>query len=186
MIRLYSLRKVDAILKDLSPLADRAAADYGIPAACIRAMLYRETKEIDLFDVAADTAVLLGLFGRDDCSTGYAQIFSRVAIRALGFAEENGIERASRFGFDRALSDRDPADVRAVWLRLYRDREFNLRMGTLNLLAAAQEAVGSFDYAGLSPEEMKRAFSRYNANTRTVTAYGEEVFEYYLRFQNAR
>lgn len=186
MVLLYSPKKVDAILSELSPFVDRAALDYGIPGACIRAMLYRETKEIDLFDAAADMAVLFGLFGRDDCSTGYAQIFSRVAIRALRFAEDKGIERAARFGFDHALSDRDPADVRAVWLRLYRDREFNLRMGTLNLLAAADEAVGSFDYAAMSPEEMKRAFSRYNANTRAVTSYGEEVFGYYLRFQNAR
>ena len=186
MIRLYSPKKTAAILKKLSPLIDRTAEEYRIPGDCVRAMLYRETKKIDLFDVAADKAVLFGLFGRDDSSTGYAQIFSRVAIRALGFAEERGIERAARFGFDHALSDGDPADVRAVWLRLYRDTEFNVRMGALNLLAAADEVVGSFDYAAMSSEEMKRAFSRYNAGTRSVTSYGEEVYEYYLRFQNNR
>ena len=31
-----------------------------------------------------------------------------------------------------------------------------------------------------SPEEMKKVFSRYNANTRKITAYGEEVYNYYL------
>ena len=179
MLRLYPPQKTEKILSRLSPLIDRISADYGVPAACIGAVLYREMTEMDLWDTAADLAVLF--FRRADSSTGYAQIFGRVAVRALAFADARGIETWERMGFERPLSDSDPGDVRRMWLRLHRDMEFNLRMGTLNLLAAADEVVGRTDFSGMSPDEMKRAFSRYNASTASVTKYGEAVYGQYLR-----
>jgi len=183
MLRLFSPKKTEEILARLSPLIDRISGDYDVPAACIRAVLYREMTEIDLWDPAADLAVLL--FGRADSSTGYAQIFGRVAVRALAFADARRIETWERMGFERPLSDADPADVRRMWLRLNREAEFNLRMGTLNLLAAADEVVGNTDFSGMTPDELKRAFSRYNASTSSVTGYGEAVYAYYLRFCGA-
>lgn len=182
MIRLYSDERTAAVIEELAPLIAETAADYGVPAACIKAVLFREIREIDMLDLMADAAVRLGLFGRNDSSTGYMQIFSRVAIRALDFAEARGIESAERLGVARPLSAEDPRDVRRIWLRLNRDRAFNLRMGTLNLLAAADEVVGSSDFTRFSPDEIKRAFSRYNSSSGKITAYGEETYGYYLRF----
>ena len=182
MFRLYSAEKTAAILDGLSPLVSRISSDYGIPSACVKAILYREIREIDVLDLAADAAVRHGWFGRTDCSTGYAQIFARVAIRALDFAEDRGLESAARLGVERPLSEKNPADVRRIWLRLNEESEFNLRMGTLNLLSAAEETVGTRDFAGMTPEQMKRAFSRYNSSSGAVTSYGEEAYGFYLRF----
>ena len=182
MIRLYSIEKTEAIIHELTPLIRKVSADYGVPEAAIAAVLYREIKEIDLLDLAADTAVRLGCFPKRDSSTGYMQIFARVAIRALRFAAEHGIEKPQRLGMPDGMSEENPADVRRMWRKLNRDCAFNLRMGTLNLLAAAAEIVGETDFAAMNADGMKRTFSRYNANTRSVTTYGEEVWGYYLKY----
>ena len=182
MIRLYTPQRVLALIRELSPFIGKISAEYGVPGECVKAVLYREMKEIDLLDAAADAAVRFGWFGKTDCSTGYAQIFSYVAIRALDFAEKRGIETAENLGIARPLSENNPEDVRRIWLRLNEDREFNVRMGTLNLLAAADEVVGNTDFPRFTEEELKKVFSRYNANTRRITAYGREVYGYYLRF----
>ncbi len=184
MIRIYSSKQVLSLIEKLAPLIRRIGGEYGVPEECVKAVLYREMKEIDLLDAAADAAVRFGLFGKKDCSTGFAQIFSYVAIRALDFAEGRGIETAENLGIERPLSEKNPEDIRRIWLRLNEDREFNLRMGTLNLLAAAEEVVGSTDFSRFTEEETKKVFSRYNANTRRVTAYGEEVYGYFLRFRS--
>jgi hypothetical protein len=186
MIRLYSEEKTEAILRELGPLIRQVSADYGVPEAAITAILYREIKEIDLLDLAADTAVRLGCFPKRDSSTGYMQIFGRVAIRALRFAAEHGIEEPARLGMPDGMDEENPADVRRMWRKLNRDREFNLRMGTLNLLAAAAETVGDTDFEHMNADGMKRTFSRYNANTRSVTSYGEEVWGYYLKYGGTR
>ncbi|MCR4906738.1 MAG: hypothetical protein K6A33_11735 [Clostridiales bacterium] len=182
MIRLYSPAKTEEIIQKLEPVIRQVSADYGVPGAAICAILFREIKEIDLMDAAADAAVRFGWFGRSDSSTGYMQIFGRVAIRALRFAQEHGIETPDRLGMPDGLDENVPADVRTMWLRLNRDTAFNLRMGTLNLLAAAHEAAGEADFGRLGADGMKRAFSRYNANTCSVTSYGEEVWGYYLKY----
>lgn len=182
MIRLYSVAKTEEIIQKLAPVIRQVSADYGVPGAAICAVLFREIKEIDLWDAAADTAVRFGWFGRSDSSTGYMQIFGRVAIRALRFARDHGIETPDRLGMPDGLDEDVPADVRKMWLRLNRDTAFNLRMGTLNLLAAAYETAGELAFSRLGEDGMKHAFSRYNANTRTVTSYGEEVWGYYLKY----
>ena len=182
MLRLYTLKRTAEIVAAMDPLIVRVSGEYGVPAACMRAVLFRGIREIDLMDAAADTAVRLGLFGRTDSSTGYAQIFSRTAIRALRFAEERGIETAESLGFSSLPSTDAAEDVRRMWLRLNRDRTFNLRMGTLNLLAAADEAAGETDFSRMTAEDLKRVFSRYNSSSCAVSSYGEEVYGLYLRF----
>ena len=59
-------------------------------------------------------------------------------------------------------------------------------MGTLNLLASAAETVGDTGFEHMNADGMKRTFSRYNANTRSVTSYGEEVWGYYLKYGGMR
>ena len=188
MIRLYSSKKAEKITESLSDILDQIERDYGVPAACMKAVLFREIKEIDLADLAADCIVrsrlLSRLAGRRDSSTGYAQIFAYVAINALNFAAEQGIENAQGLGLPAGfVSDpKNSEDIRIMWLKLNRDRAFNLRMAALNLLAASFEVNGHYDLAHSAPEELKKTFSRYNANTKRITGYGEEVYGYYLRF----
>ena len=186
MLRRYTPRRTEEIIASLYPLLDQIEKDYSVPAACMKAVLYREMTEIDLFDAAADLAVRLGwlgrLIGKNDSSTGYAQIFASVAARALRFAEERGIETAEGLGLKRSPSPEDPGDLREIWLRLNRDREFNLRLAALNLLSAAEEVTGRIDFSSYSPEEIQRIYTRYNGTVPHITPYGEEAYRHYLRY----
>ena len=42
---------------------------------------------------------------------------------------------------------------------------------------------GRSDVLSFSPEEIKRTFTRYNADVRSITQYGEKTFEYEREFQ---
>jgi hypothetical protein len=182
MFRLYSDKRAEAIIAAMDRDIEACAADYGVPAPCLKGILFREIREIDLMDAAADAAVRLGLFGRDDSSTGYAQIFARTAVNSLRFAEERGIETAEKLGLPPLPPGEDPGYRRAVWLRLNGDRTFNLRLAALTLLSAAHEAAGTTDFENMTAEDMKRAFSRYNSSSCAVSSYGEEVYRHYLRY----
>ena len=188
MIKLYSLKKTEKIIEEMEPAIRKASGDYHVPEAFIKAILYREIKEIDLVDAGVDVIVknrtLSKLFKRQDSSTGYAQIYGFVAVNALKFAQEHGLETAENLGFssDKDLSSRNAEDVRRMWLKLHQDPEFNLRLAVLYMLSAAYEVTGSMDFETFSEDDLMRVFSRYNANTREITAYGEEVFGYYQKY----
>ena len=188
MIKLYSLKKTEKIINEMEPAIRRASGDYHVPEAFIKAILYREIKEIDLADAGVDmivkSQVLSKLLHRRDSSTGYAQIYGFVAVNALKFAEEQGLEKAENLGFPPAneLSPKNTEDVRKMWLKLHQDPEFNLRLAVLNMASAAYEMTGSLDFSAFSDDDLKRVFSRYNANTKEINAYGKEVFGYYQRY----
>ena len=117
MLRLYRPAKAEKIIRCYSPWLDTLAERYGIPAACMKAVLRKEIADIDLFDPLADAMVAFnwlrydlktrlfrrqgaaadvppsgrGVFAKRDSSTGYAQIFAFVALRAVRFAEESGL-----------------------------------------------------------------------------------------------
>jgi hypothetical protein len=188
MFRLYTIKRTRRIVDSLSPLISRVARDYHVPVPLLKAVMFRETKEIDLFDLIADFVVNIRPFGsllnRTDSSTGYMQIFGYVGIKAINFAEKNHITTMSKLGLDAGhrLEPGNKDDVRMIWLRLHQDKEFNLRVAALNILAAADEVKGSRQLDTFSEEEIKRVFSRYNANTTKITAYGEEVYGYYQKY----
>ena len=71
-----------------------------------------------------------------------------------------------------------------MWRRLQRDRRLNIRTATLNLISAAEEMNGHTDFSRYTPEEYERMFTRYNANTRTVTPYGKETYRYFLKYND--
>lgn len=211
MLKLYSPRRAERYLTEYDGFIRSLAEKYAVPAACIKAVLFKEITDIDLLDIPADAAVRfywlryslrrrlrpgrppqqalprfrVGPFGKSDSSTGWAQIFSRVAIRALAFAEARGLTRRSDLGFawDGPMTADDPDLVRAMWRRLHRDRRFNVELGVLNLLAAAEERVGSLDLASFTPEELQRTFTRYNSASADISAYGKLTYGHYLRFR---
>ena len=212
MLRLYGVKKAEKLVAEYSPWIEAIAARYGIPAACMKAVLRKEIGDIDILDPLADVLVRfywlrcdlhrtlfrLGLvksrdpragghfFGKSDSSTGYAQIFARVAVSAAQYALSRHLEVEEdlapspdgRFTGD-SLRDREQ-----MWRALRRDKKYNIRMGMLNLIAAGEEVNGHTDFARYTPEEYKKMFTRYNANTRAITPYGEEVYQYYQQYIN--
>ena len=207
MLKLYSKKAAERIIRRLSPRIGEISARYSLPAPVIKAVLFREITGIDLFDPLADLLVRCnwlrvsltekpgtsgrrsgqgkGLFGKLDSSTGYAQIFAFVGIDAVNFALDRGFCTLESLGLppDRRPDRNDLRDLRYFWHRLKRQREFNLELASLNLLSAAEEVTGRINFGSYSPEELKRIFTRYNGTAKTVTAYGEAAYADYLRYQ---
>ena len=200
MIKLYSTKKTERILAEYADWIETVSERYAIPSAMIKAVLRKEIADIDLLDPVADSLVRFywlrrrlfgggaakrrGILGKRDSSTGYAQIFAYVASNAAGYALDRGLDNAAGLGLpeDRRPDRTNEDDLRAMWYRLKRDRKFNIQMGALNLLSAADEMNGHTDFARYTPDEFQRAFTRYNANTDRITAYGKEVYDYYLKY----
>ena len=184
MIRIYSSSRAERIIRKHSPWIRTVAARYKMPASVIQAILFQEMTQIDLWDLAADTAVRLGIFGKNDSSTGYAQIFGWVGVNAANFAVDLGLTDYDSLGIPSGhrLDPDDPADVRMVWKRLHGSRKANIEFAALNLLCAAREMTGRIDFASYDEEEMKLILTRYNADTRHVTPYGEAAYRNYVRY----
>ena len=206
MLKLYSPDKAEKIIEEYTPWIETVAGRYSIPAACLKAVLRKEIADIDLFDPLADALVAFNwsrrdlsraLFGREphqrgkilgklDSSVGYAQIFASTAIRAVDYALARGLDGEEGLGLapgERPDSD-SPADREKMWRRLNRDRKFNIQTAALNLISAGEEMNGHTDFSRYTREEYERMFTRYNANTRSVTPYGKETCGYFLRYND--
>ena len=203
MLKLYSEKAAERIIRRLSPRIGEISARYALPAPVVKAVLFREITGIDLFDPLADLLVRCnwlrvrlmrklglptrqgsGLLHKLDSSTGYAQIFASVGIDAVNFALDRGLCTPEALGLppNRRPDRDDPRDLRYFWRRMKRDTEFNLELASLNLLSAAREKTGRIDFDSYSPEELKQIFTRYNGTAKTVTAYGEAAYADYLRY----
>lgn len=185
MYKVISEKKAEKILQKYRDWICRIAERYEIPAAVIMAVLYREMTEIDWMDFAADLIVLTGLTSKKDSSTGYAQIFGYVGLNAVNFAVDKGMTDYHSLGIksNTRLDSGNQKDVRKIWKLLHRNQKANIEIATLNLLSAAEEMTGRIDFSGYSEEELKLILTRYNANVKHVTAYGEKVYQHYLRYQ---
>ena len=193
MLKLYSSKAAERILRTYRATIDAVAARYALPAPLIEAVLYTAITGLDLLDPLADLLVRIntrresgGLLGKRDSSTGYGQIFGFVAINAANFAVERGLTSYAALGLpERRLDPNDAADLRLVWTRLNREPEFNIEMSSLNLLCAAEEVTGRVDFSSYSPEELQRILTRYNGTLSYITPYGEKAYREYLRFAAA-
>lgn len=210
MLKLYSKKKARKIIDAYGDWINHVSETYSIPGAYIKAILYKEIIEIDLLDPLADLAVKTywaryglrkrlyqkglvkqaeprfrwGILGKRDSSTGYAQIFAYVAINAANFGLDRGIATYDLLGIrsDHRLSGGNLDDLRMMWRLLSKDRKANIALFSLNLISAAEEMNGHIDFDRYSEEEVKRTFTRYNANVRHITKYGEETYRYYLGY----
>ncbi|MBR1845750.1 MAG: hypothetical protein IJ792_04040 [Oscillospiraceae bacterium] len=210
MLKLYSKKKAKQMIETYSDWITHVSEMHSIPEAYIKAILYKEIIEIDLFDPVADFAVKTywaryglrkrlyqkglvkraeprfrhGILGKKDSSTGYAQIFAYVAINAANFGWDRGIATYDSLGIrsDHRLSGGNPDDLCMMWNLLSKDRKVNIALASLNLVSAAEEMNGHVDFDRYSEEEIKRTFTRYNANVRYITKYGEEAYRYYLGY----
>ena len=207
MKKLYSERQAERMVAGCGDWIHDLSRRYPIPEAVIKAIVYKELTEIDLLDIAADLAVMgywlrydlrgrlgfpdpapalrFGPFGKRDSSTGYAQIFAYVGINAINFALDRGLcdSAALKLPAGPRLSPERPEDLRGIWTRLHRDTAFNLELATLNLLSAAEEMTGQIAFDDYTPEELKLVLTRYNADVKHITAYGEAAYGHYLRYR---
>jgi len=199
MIHLYTEQQALQALERCDGEIGRICAECSLPPACLKSVLMMELTRMDILDPLADTVVAVNWLGAPllgsspntdsplqklDSSTGYGQIFSRVAIEAILFAREHGIPCAVLQDLPPALSPDNPGDLRLVWHRLRRDRVFNLSCAALNLLHCAWQMTGRLAFESYSPQEMKLIFTRYNADVKQITRYGEEAYAWYLRFSS--
>ena len=179
-----SSKKVERIIARFDEWIDTVSSRYGVPAAAIKAILYQEMTMMDASDLAADFVVRFFPRFKDDSSTGYAQIFGRVGLEAVNFAVDRGLAsyESLRLDVGHRLDPDNPADVRMIWLELHRDQKANIEAATLNLLMAANEMAGRTDFASFDDAELKLVFTRYNADVKRVTPYGERAFEHFKRY----
>lgn len=197
MLNLYSEENALSVLEENAAQIDDICGACGLPPAYLRAVLMMELTRMDILDPLADTVVAVNWLGAPllrpaaedknplrklDSSTGPGQIFSSVAIQAIRFARERGVSVAAIRDLRPELSEDDPEDLRLVWRRLKRDTAFNLSCAALNLLLCAWQMTGRVAFDSYSPQEIKLIFTRYNADVKHVTAYGEEAYAWYLRF----
>ena len=205
-MKLYSPNRAERILRSLDSDIEGICRMVHLPSAVLKAVLYKEITDIDFFDPLADAVVAFnwqrisllnhlpdlednqnksGFFRKFDSSTGYGQIFARTAILAIQFATTHGIITTETLGLGKGqtFSPDSPADVFEIWKKLHRERSFNLACSALNLLFAAWEMNGRITFENFSPDELKLTFTRYNANVRQITLYGEITYQYYLKYK---
>lgn len=184
MVQLISQHKATEILGEYDGHIRTVAKRYNVPSAIIKAILFQEMTTIDAMDPIADLAVLIGPHFKQDSSTGYAQIFGYVGINAINFAVDRGLATYESLGIasDHRLDPSNQDDVRTVWLKLHGDQKANIEIATLNIMAAADQMTGRVDFTSYSDDELKLVFTRYNADVKHVTPYGEQVFELYKTF----
>ena len=192
MLKLYSPKVAEKVLRRYDGTIREVSARYSLPAAFIDALLYTELVRIDILDPLADFVVRVNhrcgtsLLDKKDSSTGFGQIFGFVAINSANFAVEHGLADYASLGLpERRLDPADAADLFMVWKRLNREPDFNIEMSAINLIAAAEEVTGRIDFSGYTPDEIRRIYTRYNGTVPNVTPYGEEAYRHYLRYDAA-
>ena len=186
MMKTISSRRAEEIITKYSEWIDTVSNKYSIPAPAIKAILYVELIRIDVLDSVADIAVWSDLFAKKDSSTGYAQIFGSVGLKAVNFAVDRGLTDYEIIGLhtDHRLDAENQEDVRLVWDLLHTSPKANIEIGSINILCAADEMTGRTDFENFSERDYKLTFTRYNQNTREITPYGEEAYAHYLRYRD--
>ncbi|MBQ6479378.1 MAG: hypothetical protein IJI44_08475 [Erysipelotrichaceae bacterium] len=185
MIRIISDKEAEKTIKEYQDWISTVAERYRVPSAVIKAILFTEMTRMDILDSLCDWIVETDLFSKKDSSSGYAQIFAYVGIKAVNFALDEGITdyRKLRISSNHRLDGSDPDDIRLMWNLLRHDPKANIEIATLNLLCCAKEMTGSMDFSRFSENDLKLVLTRYNAATDHVTAYGEEAYGHYCRYR---
>ncbi|MFI2734452.1 hypothetical protein [Streptomyces sp. NPDC018711] len=157
---------------DADYLFTNLARTLKIRKALIQAPVLWELRKLNALDAVADEAVKAGL--KDDCSTGWGQIFAWVTIQARNYCIQQGILNATPL---------TSADTRAVWDQL-QDPEYNIRsVAYLTMYNAYQLGIPSPSLTtGLA--DTQALLARYNGTGDKAAQYGRELVGLYQVLEN--
>lgn len=134
-------------------------------------------------DRASDKAVIgyytLGFGPKNDSSTGICQIYARTAIKAYNYAVKNGLIS------EKILLDENEENLKNMWYQSYSDVDFNIKMGTLNLLYCDWQKNSSYKSYKYDTDEsnIKRILERYNGEGKDAIEYAERNYGLYKIFE---
>ena len=134
-------------------------------------------------DRVSDKAVIgyytLGFGPKNDSSTGICQIYARTAIKAYNYAVKNGLIS------EKILLDENEENLKNMWYQLYSDVDFNIKMGTLNLLYCDWQKNSSYKSYKYDTDEsnIKRILERYNGEGKDAIEYAERNYGLYKIFE---
>lgn len=134
-------------------------------------------------DLLGDMAVIdyysLGLGSKKDSSTGICQIFAKTAIEAYNFAVGQGLIS------EKNLLTENKENVKNMWYKLFFDVDFNIKMGTLNLLYCDWQKNSSYKSYKYDTDEsnIKRILERYNGEGKDAIEYAERNYGLYKIFE---
>lgn len=141
--------------------------------ALIQAPVMWELRKLNPLDFVADEAVKAGL--KDDCSTGWGQIFAWVTIDARNYCLQQGIINGTPLS--------KTTDVRAVWNDL-QDPTYNIRSVAYLTLYNAYQLGAARPSLTTSPAETQALLARYNGTGDKAAQYGREVLGLYNVLEN--
>ena len=181
MFRIISDKKAQEIILKNDSYIKEISNKYNVPTAIIKAVLFMELSQIDIFDILADLIVKLRLPIKKDSSTGVGQIFGKVGLEAILFALDAKIIDKDYLGIDHKLDINNPNDIRLIWNKL-QDTKTNIEVSTLNILHCAKQMTNRIDFNSYNEDELKLILTRYNQNTNKITPYSTKAYSYYLEY----
>ncbi|MFE4214717.1 glycoside hydrolase domain-containing protein [Streptomyces sp. NPDC056844] len=165
----------DAVV-DTDALFTSLARTLKIRKALIQAPVMWELRKLNPLDFIADAAVQAGQ--KDDCSTGWGQIFAKTAIMARNYCIGEGIISGTGMDYD------DKDDLKTVWDKLHNDQEYNIRSVAYTLIFNA-ELLGIPRPDLTSDDHIAEAvLGRYNGTGPAAEQYGAELMGLYRVLEN--
>ncbi len=115
---------------------------------------------------------------KEDCSTGFSQIFAKTAINARNWARENELIS------DREYNYENWKDRKEVWENLKNNVNYNLETCALTLLyGAAEKGYDKINPYHYTEEQIQKILARYNGTGDKAEEYGRKNIGLYKIFE---
>ena len=100
-------------------------------------------------------------------------------LKAYNYAVKNGLIS------EKILLDENEENLKNMWYQLYSDVDFNIKMGTLNLLYCDWQKNSSYKSYKYDTDEsnIKRILERYNGEGKDAIEYAERNYGLYKIFE---
>ncbi|MDC0768631.1 glycoside hydrolase domain-containing protein [Streptomyces sp. HD] len=136
--------------------------------ALIQTPVLWELRKLNPLDFAADTAVKAGV--KDDCSTGWGQIFAWVAIEARNYCVREGI-------INGPILDRG-RDLGSVWTQLNEDAIYNIKTASYLTIYNAHQISRPRPAPDTGEADSEQILARYNGPLTVDGKPNEPALEY--------
>lgn len=168
-------RDVDWVLTDV-------CRRLNMRKALAQAVLFQELRHYSSLDDAADGLVVdhyegTGMSIKDDSSTGIAQMFARVVIRARNYC----IGQSIITGVVR--NPESETDIWAIWKRLRNEDVYSVTSVPLVLIHAASMVNIARPDLQQNRADARRTIARFNGTNADAEVYGDKVAGYYDLFE---